>query len=58
MDKPEQKFVQPFLDNKMFYHGKNVLIVPHALTISEKVYFLALVLYIRIISFTFNILKH
>lgn len=46
MDKPEQKFVQPFLDNKMFNHGKTFLIVPHALTISEKVYFLAHLYYI------------
>ena len=46
MDKPEQKFVQPFLDNKIFYPGKNFLIVPHALTISEKVYFLARLYYI------------
>ena len=45
MDKPQQKFVQPFLDNKMFYPGKNVLIVPHALTILEKVYILARLLY-------------
>ena len=46
MDKPQQKFGQPFLDNKMFYPGKNFLIVPHALTILEKVYFLACLYYI------------
>ena len=45
MDKPQQKFVQPFLDYKMFYPGKNFLIVPQALTILEKVYFLARLLY-------------
>ena len=45
MDKPQQKFVQPFLDIKMFYPGKIFLIVLHALTIFEKVYFLARLLY-------------
>ena len=45
MDKPQQKFVQPFIDVKMFYRGKIFLIVPHALTIFEKVYFLARLLH-------------
>ena len=46
MDKPQHKFVQPFLDNKMFYLGKHFLIMPNALTLSEKVYFLARLYYI------------
>ena len=46
MDKPQHKFVQPFLDNKMFYPGRHFLIMPNALTLSEKVYFLARLYYI------------
>ena len=46
MDKPQQKFGQPFLDNKMFYPGRHFLIMPNALTLSEKVYFLARLYYI------------